>query len=64
MAQKNSMAASLQVKKGRLYAVIQHKGPDGKYKSVWRALGLPEDANKAKVSSDGNVKAGVALDIP
>ena len=50
MAQKNSMAASLQVKKGRLYAVIQHKGPDGKYKSVWRALGLPEDANKAKVN--------------
>lgn len=44
------MAASLQVKKGRLYAVIQHKGPDGKYKSVWRALGLPEDANKAKVN--------------
>lgn len=50
MAQKNSMAASLQVKKGRLYAVIQHKGTDGKYKSVWRALGLPEDANKAKVN--------------
>lgn len=50
MAQKNSMAASLQVKKGRLYAVIQHKGSDGKYKSVWRALGLPEDANKAKVN--------------
>ena len=50
MAQKNSMAASLQVKKGRLYAVIQHKGPDGKYKSVWRALGLPEGANKAKVN--------------
>ena len=44
------MAASLQVKKGRLYAVIQHKGSDGKYKSVWRALGLPEDANKAKVN--------------
>lgn len=50
MAQKNSMAASLQVKKGRLYAVIQHKGSDGKYKPVWRALGLPEDANRAKIN--------------
>ena len=50
MAQKNSMAASLQSKKGRLYAVIQQKCPDGKFKSVWRALGLPEDAPKSKVN--------------
>ena len=30
-------------------------------KSAWTRI---QDANKAKVSSDGNVKAGVALDIP
>ena len=50
MVQKNSMAASLQVKKGRLYAVIQQKCPDGKFKSVWRALGLADDAPKSKVN--------------
>ena len=50
MAQKNLVAASLQVKKGRLYAVIQRKCPDGKFKSVWRALGLTEDAPKSKVN--------------
>ena len=50
MAQKNLVAASLQAKKGRLYAVIQRKCPDGKFKSVWRALGLPEDTPKTKVN--------------
>ena len=50
MAQKNLVAASLQAKKGRLYAVIQRKCPDGKFKSVWRALGLVEDAPKSKVN--------------
>lgn len=50
MAQKNLVAASLQVKEGRLYAVIQQKCPDGKFKSVWRALGLTEDAPKSKVN--------------
>ena len=30
-------------------------------KSAWIRI---QDANKAKVSSDGNVKAGVVLDIP
>lgn len=50
MAQKNLVAASLQAKKGRLYAVIQRKCPDGKFKSVWRALGLSEDAPKSKVN--------------
>ena len=50
MAQKNLVAASLQAKKGRLYAVIQRKCPGGKFKSVWRALGLPEDIPKTKVN--------------
>ena len=49
MAPKTTMAASIQVKKGRLYAVIQHK-VDDKTKCVWRALGLPEDANKSKIN--------------
>lgn len=35
MVQKNLVAASLQAKKGRLYAVIQRKCPNGKFKSVW-----------------------------
>ncbi len=49
MVQKKTMAASIQAKKGRLYAVIQYRR-DGKPKSAWRALGLPEDANRAKVN--------------
>ena len=48
MTDKNSFAASVQSKKGRLYAVIQVK-EDGKTKPVWRALGLPEGTGKSKV---------------
>ena len=48
MTDKNSFAASVQSKKGRLYAVIQVK-EDGKTKQVWRALGLPEGTGKSKV---------------
>ncbi len=48
MTDKNSFAASVQSKKGRLYAVIQVK-EDGKTKPVWRALGLPEGSAKSKV---------------
>ena len=36
-------------KKGRLYAVIQVR-ENGRTKPVWRALGLPESANKSKVN--------------
>lgn len=49
MAMKNTLAASVQAKKGRLYAVIQIK-KDGKAKTAWRTLGLPEGASKAKVN--------------
>lgn len=49
MATKNTLAASVQPKKERLYAVIQYK-ENGKSKSAWRALGLPVDANKAKIN--------------
>ncbi|WP_066538373.1 phage integrase SAM-like domain-containing protein [Acutalibacter muris] len=48
MTDKNLFAASVQSKKGRLYAVIQVK-EDGKTKPVWRALGLPEGTGKSKV---------------
>ena len=44
MAQKSTLAASVQKKNGRLYAVIQAK-ENGKTKSVWRSLGLPEGAS-------------------
>ena len=44
-----TLAASVQAKKGRLYAVIQVR-ENGKTKPVWRALGLPESANKSKVN--------------
>ena len=44
-----TLAASVQAKKGRLYAVIQVK-ENGKTKPVWRALGLPEGTNKSKVN--------------
>ena len=44
-----TLAASVQAKKGRLYAVIQVR-ENGKTKPVWRALGLPENANKSKVN--------------
>ena len=49
MAAKPHFAASVQSKKERLYAVIQVK-KDGTTKPVWRALGLPEGANKTKVN--------------
>ena len=44
-----TLAASVQAKKGRLYAVIQVR-ENGRTKPVWRALGLPESANKSKVN--------------
>lgn len=49
MPAKPHFAASVQSKKGRLYAVMQVK-KDGTTKPVWRALGLPEGANKTKVN--------------
>lgn len=48
MSAKTSLAASVQSKKGLLYAVIQIK-ENGRAKSVWRALGLPEGANQIQV---------------
>ena len=49
MAAKPHFAASVQSKKGRLYAVMQVK-KDGTTKPVWRALGLSEGDNKTKVN--------------
>lgn len=49
MAAKPHFAASVQSKKGRLYAVMQVK-KDGTTKPVRRALGLSEGANKTKVN--------------
>ena len=49
MAARPHFAASVQSKKGRLYAVMQVK-KDGTTKPVWRALGLSEGANKTKVN--------------
>ena len=49
MTAKPHFAASVQSKKGRLYAVMQVK-KDGTTKPVWRALGLSEGANKTKVN--------------
>lgn len=49
MIGKNTLAASIQAKKGNLYAVIQVK-EDGKRKYMWRTLGLPEGASKAKAN--------------
>ena len=49
MPAKPHFAASVQSKKGRLYAVMQVK-KDETTKPVWRALGLPEGANKTKVN--------------
>lgn len=48
MAIKLSLAASVQAKNGRLYAVIQCP-ENGKTKAVWRALGLPEGASQTTV---------------
>lgn len=49
MAKTGTMAASVQIKKGRLYAVIQHR-KNGETKTVWRSLGLPEGASKSKIN--------------
>ena len=43
-----NLTASVQPKKGRLYAVIQYVD-SGKRKSVWRSLGLPEGSPKTKI---------------
>lgn len=47
---KLNLAASVQAKNGRLYAVIQLK-ENGKTKPVWRTLGLPEGSPKTKVQN-------------
>lgn len=49
MPAKPHFAASVQSKKGRLYAVMQVK-KEGTTKPVWRTLGLSEGANKTKVN--------------
>ena len=49
MTAATTLAASVQAKKGRLYAVIQVR-ENGRTKPVWRALGLPEGSNKSKVN--------------
>lgn len=49
MKTQNTLAASIQTKKGRLYAVIQVR-ENNKAKSVWRSLGLSEDTGKSKVN--------------
>ena len=49
MAIKATLAGSVQKKNGRLHAVIQVK-EDGKTKSVWHALGLPEGASQTQVN--------------
>ncbi len=46
MTKKQTLAASMQSKSGRLYAVINIR-EDGKTKAVWRALGLPDTVGKA-----------------
>ena len=46
MAKKQTLAASMQAKSGRLYAVINIR-EDGKSKAVWRAMGLPDSVGKA-----------------
>lgn len=43
------LTASIQEKKGRLYAVIQYK-LNGKRETKWRALGLPADTPKSKIT--------------
>lgn len=49
MAPKTTLAASVQTKNGRLYAVIQAK-ENKKTKSVWRTLGLPEGASQTQIN--------------
>ena len=49
MAAKTSLAASVQTKNGKLYAVIQVKTVDGKHKSVWRSLGLTEGSSQPQI---------------
>lgn len=49
LGKEKLLAASIQAKSGRLYAVIQAK-ENGKTKPFWRALGLPEGTNQTKVN--------------
>jgi hypothetical protein len=49
MANKQTFAASIQEKKGRLYAVIQVKTANGT-KPVWRTMGLGADSPKTVIN--------------
>ena len=42
------VSGHLQIKKGNYYAVLNYKEDDGKRKTKWIALGLPEKGNKRK----------------
>lgn len=48
---KNHLTASTQAKNGSLYAVIQYKDENGKWKNKWKSLGLKEGASKAKINA-------------
>ena len=48
MTPKTGLSASIQAKNGRLYAVIQYK-ENGRNKSAWRSLGLPEGSPQTKI---------------
>ena len=49
MTSTPNLSASVQAKKGRLYAVIQVK-KNGKMTGVWRSLELPEGSPKTKIN--------------
>ena len=48
MSAKTTLAASVHAQKGRLYVAIQTR-ENGKPKTVWRALKLPDTASKTQV---------------
>ena len=46
------VAGHLSVKHGNYYAVLNYKNAEGKRKTKWISLGLPEKGNKRKAFAD------------
>ena len=46
------VAGHLSVKNGNYYAVLNYKNAEGKRKTKWISLGLPEKGNKRKAEAE------------
>ena len=57
------VAGHLSVKNGNYYAVLNYKNAEGKRKTKWISLGLPEKGNKRKAEAE-LVKLRSEFEVP